>query len=72
MGVNRIGLDGNGIEYDKSSLVISPQGDVIDPCISSDELDVYQVNIDEVLSYRTQFPPLKIKVFPLQRFFDSL
>lgn len=59
VGVNRVGSDGNGLSYDKSSLIVSPTGDVLSPELTSHEFDIYDINIDDVLNYRSQFPTLK-------------
>ena len=40
LGVNRIGSDGNGLVYEKSSVVISPDGPLLKPVVQGDEMDV--------------------------------
>lgn len=69
VGVNRIGTDGNGIEYQKSSVIYSPQGVKIDAVKESKEIDIYQLDVDEVAKYRNEFPTLKDKRFYLYRKF---
>lgn len=61
IGVNRTGRDGNNLEYVKSSYIISPEGDVIEPILSDDLLDVFELDLAEVRKYRNQFPTLKDK-----------
>ena len=60
-GVNRIGTDGNGLEYEKSSMVVTPSGEVMKPIFESLELDLYEINPDETLRYRNEFPTLRDK-----------
>lgn len=59
IGVNRTGEDGNGLEYEKSSLVVSPDGEVLSPILASDELDIYDLDFNESALYRENFPTLR-------------
>ena len=61
LGVNRVGVDGNGLEYEKSSMVVTPSGEVMKPIFESLELDLYEINPDETLRYRNEFPTLRDK-----------
>jgi len=61
IGVNRIGRDGNGLNYDKSSLVVDPTGVVMQPDRESAELDVYEVDLEVTHRYRAQFPTVRDK-----------
>jgi omega-amidase len=61
IGVNRIGRDGNGLQYDKSSVVIDPTGSLLEPVHGSVELDVYDVNFEATRRYRQQFPTVRDK-----------
>jgi predicted amidohydrolase len=56
IGVNRIGSDGNGIEYDLSSIVVDANGDKVEPIHSESELDIVDVNLEKLLEYRERFP----------------
>lgn len=56
IGVNRIGQDGNGLIYEKSSTIISPLGEMLHSKKISQEIDVYEINISEVDEYRKSFP----------------
>lgn len=67
LGVNRIGRDGNGLDYEKSSMVVAPNGSLREPLSSSRELDVYDVDPAEVVSYRATFPTVRDKRFDLYR-----
>ena len=67
VGVNRIGMDGNGIEYQKSSIIFSPQGDAVKPKSVGYEMDIYQLDIAEVAKYRDEFPTIKDKRYSLYR-----
>lgn len=59
IGVNRIGTDGNALNYEKSSIVVSPDGQVISPLLASDELDIYDLDFNDTLKYRNNFPTLR-------------
>ncbi len=62
VGVNRIGTDGNGLRYEKSSMVVAPEGEVLAPVLcSGDELDVYDVDLAAVARYRAEFPTVRDK-----------
>lgn len=59
IGVNRIGTDGNALIYEKSSIVVLPDGQVMSPLLNSYELDIYDLDFDAALKYRTEFPTLR-------------
>lgn len=69
IGVNRIGTDGNDLHYEKSSLVVSPDGIVLTPLIAGDELDIYEIDLNQTLRYRVEFPTLRDKRTHLYREF---
>lgn len=52
IGVNRVGLDGNGIEYDSSSGIVNPDGDFIEPVYTETELDIYEIDKKKILDCR--------------------
>lgn len=56
IGLNRIGKDGNGLEYVGHSAVIGPKGDEIYD--AGDKNEIFQVNLslDTLNSYREKFP----------------
>jgi len=64
-GVNRIGKDGNNIEYEKSTIVVRPDGSLLPSLISEPEIDIYDVNFEEVTRYRSTFPTIQDKRYPL-------
>lgn len=55
VGVNRIGVDGRGLEYEPSSVVVNANGDFVDPVVSDQELDLYEVNRQDLIDYRAGF-----------------
>lgn len=59
IGVNRIGVDGNELYYEKSSLIVTPDGRLMNPVIAGDELDIYELDISETVQCRTDFPTLR-------------
>ncbi len=64
-GVNRIGIDGNGLRYQKSSIAITPDGDLIEPVIPGHELDIYEIEPADAATYRSSFPTLRDKRYEL-------
>lgn len=48
LGVNRIGVDGNGIEYQRSSVVFGPWGDRVEPVTTDGPIEVYEVDVAAV------------------------
>ena len=55
IGVNRIGIDGNGLEYERSSVVVNGNGEFISPIFTKDEMDVYEISYQELLNFRQGF-----------------
>ncbi|MBA4408508.1 MAG: hydrolase [Odoribacter sp.] len=56
IGVNRIGTDGNDYKYIKSSCVFYPTGEKMEPIHSNNDMDIYDLNLDDVISARESFP----------------
>lgn len=56
IGVNCAGTDGNGIEYEKSSLVFNPGGTALLPEHSFAGCDVYSIDPQEADETRSSFP----------------
>ncbi len=67
IGVNRIGQDGNNLVYEKSSMLVSPDGNILSPEIVTEELDIYEIDQNEVECYRASFPTVKDKRFDVYR-----
>jgi omega-amidase len=65
VGVNRIGIDANGLHYQKNSIIVSPDGELVDPLVPGGELDVYDINPVESIAYRSSFPTLRDKRYQL-------
>lgn len=55
VGVNRTGTDGNGLEYVKSSQVINPNGDLLSPVISEDEIEIFEIDSEYISKFRQTF-----------------
>jgi omega-amidase len=65
-GVNRIGIDGNGLIYQKISIVVTPDGELLEPVILGHELDIYDIEpSDAAATYRALFPTLRDKRYAL-------
>jgi len=56
VGVNRIGKDGNGLQYVASSEIVSPYGEELKGVSLSEEVAVYEIDLEEVAQYRKEFP----------------
>jgi predicted amidohydrolase len=56
IGVNRIGSDPNGLEYRKSSQIITPNGELLVPILSEGEMDIYDVDLKYIDEIRKAFP----------------
>ena len=65
LGVNRIGEDANGLAYEKSTLAVAPDGTVLTPVLTGEELDIFDVDAEEVIRYRSEFPTVRDKRYPL-------
>ena len=59
IGVNRIGIDGNGLDYEPSSLIVDANGELVQPILVEKELDIYQINRQELLDFRRGFSTQK-------------
>lgn len=57
-GVNRVGVDGKGIEYNGNSQVISPKGEPIFSVEGVEEIKTIQLNANSLQAYRDRFPAL--------------
>ena len=67
IGVNRTGVDGNGIEFEKSSMIAAPTGEVLCPTYESAELDIYEIDLNDTCQYRDKFPTLCDKRYSLYK-----
>ena len=56
IAVNRIGTDGKGLQYVFSSHIVSPYGEELKGTSLSEEVVVYDRNLEEVAQYRAEFP----------------
>ena len=56
VAVNRIGTDGNGLQYVASSEIVSPYGEELKGVSLSEEVAVYEIDLGEVAQYRKEFP----------------
>ena len=56
IAVNRIGTDGKGLQYVFSSHIVSPYGEELKGTSLSEEVVVYDLNLEEVVQYRAEFP----------------
>ena len=56
IGVNRTGTDGNGLEYEESSLIVNPNGDVLEEVYLFNDMKVFEIELSNVKRIRTEFP----------------
>ena len=59
IGVNRVGSDGTGMAYEKSSIIVSPDGQLAVPLRASLELDLYHVDAADTQRCRLRFPTVR-------------
>lgn len=59
VGVNRIGTDGNNLRYSRSSAIVDPEGCRLTPYYTSDDMDIYEVQLEKAEIYRKSFPVKK-------------
>jgi len=69
IGVNRTGIDGNNIEYHKSSAIFDPEGAKLQPMEISPEVDIFKIDVSKVNYYRDSFPVKKDRKIDLYRTF---
>lgn len=55
IGVNRTGVDGNGLEYEMSSQVIHPNGTLLTPEVNSGVIDIFNVDINQMCEFKKNF-----------------
>lgn len=55
VGVNRTGIDGKGLEYVKSSQVINPNGALLSPVTTEEELDIFDIDPEFIGKFKQTF-----------------
>jgi predicted amidohydrolase len=56
VGVNRVGLDGNGVEYNGSSAIISPKGEAIVSIEGMEDVRTLDISANSLHAFRDRFP----------------
>lgn len=56
VGVNRVGIDGNGIEYNGNSAIIGPKGEVIFSSEGVEAIKTLELNANSLQAFRDKFP----------------
>lgn len=59
VGVNRVGVDGNNIEYIGGSRVISPKGEIVLDLGDKEQYAEFEMPLQDLLHFRSKFPVLK-------------
>ena len=54
-GVNRTGVDGNGLQYVKSSQVVNPNGELLTPVMSEPEFDIFDIDPEYIDKFKRTF-----------------
>lgn len=55
IGVNRVGTDGNGLEYESSSMIFDANGERIEPIITEGEIDLFELSLQSLQAFRSDF-----------------
>jgi omega-amidase len=58
VGVNRVGIDGTGVEYSGNSAIISPKGEPIFTVDSVEAIKTIELSANSLQAYRDRFPAL--------------
>jgi omega-amidase len=58
VGVNRVGTDGKGIDYNGNSAIIGPKGDTIFSGMEEEAVKTITLNANSLQAYRDKFPAL--------------
>lgn len=56
IGVNRIGTDKNGLEYEKSGMVVDPKGDLVSEELVKENISLFTIDSFFVDGYCSLFP----------------
>jgi omega-amidase len=56
VGVNRVGVDGNGIEYNGHSTIISPKGEQVFMSEGTEIIKTIELNAHSIQAFRDRFP----------------
>jgi predicted amidohydrolase len=56
IGVNRTGEDENKLNYCKSSMIINPEGEILNGKNVNNEIDIFEIDTVQVDNYRKSFP----------------
>lgn len=67
VGVNRIGKDGNDLEYEKSTYVYDANGRKLTPLVSEPEIDIFEINIGVLEAFKKQFNTVRDRLPDLYR-----
>ncbi len=67
VGVNRIGRDGNGLEYEKSTYIYDANGQRLKPLLSEPEIDVFEIDIAALDLFKKQFNTVRDRLPNLYR-----
>lgn len=67
LGVNRIGTDGNGLEYAPSSMIFDSNGERLVPLTTESEVDIFKLSLDSLKEYISSFSTKQDRQIELYR-----
>lgn len=67
IGVNRVGTDGNGLEYEKSSGVFNANGELLVPFLSEAEIDIFDIDYASLHQFKESFNTFRDRLPSLYR-----
>lgn len=67
IGVNRIGTDDNGLEYERSSVVVNANGEFVHLVRSDGEMDICEISREDLIDFMRGFSTRQDRVPELYR-----
>jgi predicted amidohydrolase len=55
IGVNRVGTDANGLEYEPSSMIFDANGERLEPIATEGEIDLFELSLQSLEVFRSNF-----------------
>jgi omega-amidase len=55
IGVNRVGIDGNGLEYAPSSMIFDANGKRVEPLTTEGEIDIFELSLQSLEKFKSSF-----------------
>lgn len=58
-GVNRIGVDGLGLNYNGNSMILNAKGEIISNVSDTEQIETIEISLEELYNFRNKFPVWK-------------